>query len=586
MSALSKHQKANNTKAFNALKQFFAIYAAILQGEGFPKSKLVGKALKNAPVDQFGVSKMIRLFRVHIPLSSVLLIATDVFILFTSIWIGFIYQWWVFYPNSSSSFAALTSETAFVATTLTVCFGMGLHQRQYIRAPMNALARLAISFGIAFLILSTIFYVVPQTRIGIGALVPAVVIAFLGMLLARSVYRRIADIGLFRRRILVVGVGPMAAEIQKLAAQKGANFLCVGFIPDGTITAVDTKQLLPASLSVAALALRENVREVVLASQPGLWTAPTPAPALDGAPWAEVLRQPRRLAPALAGALAGAPVGDGRLPVLNDHPAATFPVPLTLETSPGLPMVDRQLADELLHCRLHGIRITDYLTFIEHEKGEVDLDNLYSGWLVLGEGYAWTTPHQRFAKRVFDLLASLGLLAFTLPLLLIVALAILIEDGRPVFYRQERVGLDERPFRLLKFRSMRVDAEKDGVARWSNRADPRVTRVGAFLRRTRLDEVPQILNVLRGEMSFVGPRPERPEFVDHLARIIPFYRYRHCVKPGITGWAQINFDYGASVDDARRKLQFDLYYIKNYSIVLDFMILVQTVRVVLWPPER
>ena len=451
---------------------------------------------------------------------------------------------------------------------------------------MNALARLAISFGIAFLILSTIFYVVPQTRIGIGALVPAVVIAFLGMLLARSVYRRIADIGLFRRRILVVGVGPMAAEIQKLAAQKGANFLCVGFIPDGTITAVDTKQLLPASLSVAALALRENVREVVLASQPGLWTAPTPAPALDGAPWAEVLRQPRRLAPALAGALAGAPVGDGRLPVLNDHPAATFPVPLTLETSPGLPMVDRQLADELLHCRLHGIRITDYLTFIEHEKGEVDLDNLYSGWLVLGEGYAWTTPHQRFAKRVFDLLASLGLLAFTLPLLLIVALAILIEDGRPVFYRQERVGLDERPFRLLKFRSMRVDAEKDGVARWSNRADPRVTRVGAFLRRTRLDEVPQILNVLRGEMSFVGPRPERPEFVDHLARIIPFYRYRHCVKPGITGWAQINFDYGASVDDARRKLQFDLYYIKNYSIVLDFMILVQTVRVVLWPPER
>jgi lipopolysaccharide/colanic/teichoic acid biosynthesis glycosyltransferase len=175
------------------------------------------------------------------------------------------------------------------------------------------------------------------------------------------------------------------------------------------------------------------------------------------------------------------------------------------------------------------------------------------------------------------------MLAFAIPVSLMTGLAIYIEDRGPIFYRQQRVGLHGRPFMLLKFRSMRVDAEGDGVARWASAGDHRVTKVGAFIRKTRVDEIPQILNVLKGEMSFVGPRPERPAFVDDLSQNIPYYRYRHMVKPGITGWAQVGYPYGASIDDAYKKLKFDLYYIKNYSLVLDFFILIQTVRVVLWP---
>jgi exopolysaccharide biosynthesis polyprenyl glycosylphosphotransferase len=185
-------------------------------------------------------------------------------------------------------------------------------------------------------------------------------------------------------------------------------------------------------------------------------------------------------------------------------------------------------------------------------------------------------------KRAIDLVASLLLLTVTLPLLAATALAIKLESPGPVFYRQERVGQGGRPFMLFKFRSMRQDAEADGTPRWAQQADPRVTRIGALIRKTRIDEIPQAINVLRGDMSFVGPRPERPFFVDELGAQVPFYRERHSVKPGITGWAQLNYPYGASVEDARQKLQYDLFYIKYYTVMLDIAIGLQTVRVVLW----
>jgi lipopolysaccharide/colanic/teichoic acid biosynthesis glycosyltransferase len=175
------------------------------------------------------------------------------------------------------------------------------------------------------------------------------------------------------------------------------------------------------------------------------------------------------------------------------------------------------------------------------------------------------------------------LLAFTIPVAAITALAIRLEDGGRIFYQQQRVGLHGRSFKLLKFRSMRVDAESDGVARWASVGDKRVTKVGAIIRKTRIDEIPQVWNVLKGEMSFVGPRPEQLAIVDELSRSIPYYQYRHMVKPGITGWAQINYPYGASNEDAAQKLKFELYYIKNYSVALDLLILIQTVRVILWP---
>jgi exopolysaccharide biosynthesis polyprenyl glycosylphosphotransferase len=184
-------------------------------------------------------------------------------------------------------------------------------------------------------------------------------------------------------------------------------------------------------------------------------------------------------------------------------------------------------------------------------------------------------------KRTFDIVASLVLVTTTLPLMLLVALLLSFESGAPIIYRQERVGLRGRTFQLLKFRSMRPDAEADGKPVWAKVGDPRVTRLGALLRRTRVDELPQLLNVLRGEMSLVGPRPERPVFVEMLTQQIPFYAVRHSVKPGLTGWAQVRYSYGATVEQSIRKLEYDLYYVKNHTLLLDLVILLETVRVVL-----
>ncbi|MBT5111108.1 MAG: TIGR03013 family PEP-CTERM/XrtA system glycosyltransferase [Rhodospirillaceae bacterium] len=239
--------------------------------------------------------------------------------------------------------------------------------------------------------------------------------------------------------------------------------------------------------------------------------------------------------------------------------------------------------DDLLACRLKGILVNDFWTFMERERGQVEVAALKPSWMIFAEGFTSTTRFQRMTKRFFDIVVSLMLLVFTTPVTIITAIFIYVQDRGPVFYRQERVGLYGETFFLMKFRSMRTDAEKDGVAQWAQAKDPRVTALGSFIRLTRIDEIPQVINVLKGEMSFIGPRPERPTIVEDLAKHIEYYHYRDTVKPGITGWAQINYPYGASVEDALQKLKYDLYYIKNYSLVLDFLILLQTVRVVLWP---
>lgn len=241
--------------------------------------------------------------------------------------------------------------------------------------------------------------------------------------------------------------------------------------------------------------------------------------------------------------------------------------------------------DVLLDLKLGGIGVVDFQTFWERQTGRIDLDHVYPSWLIFSDGFGGNHL-QQWMKRLFDVAVSLIFLAVTLPVLIVTALAIKLESRGPVLYRQERVGRHGRPFMLMKFRSMCEDAEKDGVPRWASAGDDRVTRIGSFIRRTRIDEIPQLFNVLRGDMSLVGPRPERPYFVEELAKQLPYYRERHRVKPGISGWAQINFPYGASVDDAKQKLQYDLYYIKNYSLFLDFIILLQTARVVLWPEQH
>jgi sugar transferase (PEP-CTERM system associated) len=225
----------------------------------------------------------------------------------------------------------------------------------------------------------------------------------------------------------------------------------------------------------------------------------------------------------------------------------------------------------------------DVATFFEREAGKLMLDFITPGWMVFNEGFK-ESRRTRTIKRMIDILASFTLLMFTWPVMLMTVLAIWIEEGfgAPVFYRQERVGLNGRRFQVLKFRSMRVDAEKCGTAKWASKDDDRITRVGRFIRKTRIDEVPQVINVLAGDMAFIGPRPERPQFVEQLGGEIPHYHARHHVKPGITGWAQLCYPYGASVHDAAQKLQFDLYYVKNHSLFLDFVIMIATVEVVLF----
>jgi sugar transferase (PEP-CTERM system associated) len=236
---------------------------------------------------------------------------------------------------------------------------------------------------------------------------------------------------------------------------------------------------------------------------------------------------------------------------------------------------------ELLERKLGGTNIIELSTFLERETGRVELETLNPSWLIFSDGFR-NGALRSAIKRLFDIVVSGLLLLSALPVMVIIALLIWLESGRPITYTQPRIGVTGRPFNLLKFRSMRLDAEADGLPRWATQNDDRCTTIGRLIRKLRFDELPQLINVLKGEMSFVGPRPERPLFVQQLTKEIPYYSHRLAIKPGITGWAQIHYPYGASVRDAREKLQYDLYYVKNHSLMLDLVILAQTVHTVLF----
>ncbi len=236
---------------------------------------------------------------------------------------------------------------------------------------------------------------------------------------------------------------------------------------------------------------------------------------------------------------------------------------------------------DLLRIKTAGVHVNDFSSFIERETGRVDLDTVNPSWLIFSDGFSSGRAVSSVAKRVFDIVASTLLLLLTAPFIVLFAILVKLDSKGPAFYRQSRVGLFGQNFDVIKLRSMRTDAEVAG-AQFAQENDPRVTRIGRFIRKVRIDELPQAWSVLKGEMSFVGPRPERPEFVADLDEKLPFYAERHMVKPGITGWAQINYPYGANLEDSRHKLEYDLYYAKNYTPFLDLIILLQTLRVVLW----
>ncbi|MBI3344809.1 MAG: TIGR03013 family PEP-CTERM/XrtA system glycosyltransferase [Gammaproteobacteria bacterium] len=459
---------------------------------------------------------MIRVFSHYIPIKVLLLLLVETAILVSAVYLGGSLRFAGDQAGFSDALAPIWPKSlVFTSLILLAMSAVGLYHGDFREGLRGILLQLVLAFLLGAGILGLIFYLVPSFYLGRGVFGLAFLIAFLGLLLTRAILFKWTNLGTFKPRILVLGTGTRAADVEKGAQSNlhAGNIDIVGYLPLlATQHDVCSSRVLPAQGSILSVAKHYGVNEIVIA------------------------------------------VRDWR--------------------GGGLPV------QELLECKLSGVKITELSTFFERECGQVQLDSLNTSWMVFGEGFRQGVLRNAI-KRVFDLVASSVLFLATLPVMLITALAILLEDGRPVLYRQERVGQSGQIFTIYKFRSMRQDAEKDGSPRWAKADDDRITRVGRIIRKLRIDELPQIINVFKGEMSFIGPRPERPYFVEKLAAQIPYFNARHSIKPGITGWAQVRYAYGASLADAVEKLQYDLYYVKNHTLFLDIMILLETIRVVL-----
>ena len=408
---------------------------------------------------------------------------------------------------------------------------LGMYQYHFKGDIVKIFIRLVLSLTLGFFIITLIFYLLPDIYMGRGVLALVIIISAIGILLTRFVFLKIIEPKFIKTRVIIVGCGNLAKECFNLAKIAASNqYEVVGFVPmEDEECCVPLQSILPIMKSMVSTACKYNASEIIVAMQ--------------------------------------------------NRRNGNFSITGKFNTFNGLS--NRKPIRELLECKLAGINVIDAATFIERELHQIRLDFLKPSWLVFGGGFDQSFLRVT-TKKIFDLLASLIIFIVTLPVMLITAICILIEDGAPIFYKQLRVGKDGNRFLVLKFRSMRKDAETGGRPQWATSNDPRMTRVGRIIRRLRIDELPQILNVLKGEMSFVGPRPERPYFVKSLCEEIPYFNMRHSIKPGITGLAQVRYQYGASVDDAIQKLQYDLYYVKNNSLFLDFLILIDTFQVVLF----
>lgn len=332
----------------------------------------------------------------------------------------------------------------------------------------------------------------------------------------RQIYRRISVNELFARRVLVLGSGSRAVNLETANTHAQRPYKILAFVavePQDTLEVPESRLIaLEQGQSLLSLARSMKAEEIVVA-----------------------VRDRR-----------------GHLPIR-----------------------------QLLECKLHGITITEISSFFEREYQRLDLQSMNTSWLVFGTGFRqnWL---RNFIKRFFDIALGLFLLILTLPIMLVTAVAVRLDSPGPTLYWQTRVGRGNKQFDICKFRSMRQDAEKAGTPQWAANNDERITRVGRIIRKVRIDELPQIFNVLKGEMSFIGPRPERPIFVEQLSNQIPYFLARHSIRPGISGWAQVRYPYGASVEDAKEKLQYDLYYVKNHTLFLDILILLETIKTVLF----
>lgn len=374
-------------------------------------------------------------------------------------------------------------------------------------------------YFLGFVFLSVIYYLFPEMLLGRGVLGLSLALGFMGVLTLRVLYFGLLDGETRGRRVLVIGAGSRSASIASLIES------------NNTVNRFELKGFISLPNEVADKKLVE-----------GEYLLP------NGMPLLSLVRQ---------------------------YEVDEVVVGVRQRRGGELSMT------ELLECRLEGINVIDLSSFYERETGKILLESVNPSWMVYSGGFN-RGAIKNIIKATQDMIVSFVLLIVFAPIMLLTAIAIKLDSRGPVFYRQQRVGECGEVFDVLKFRSMTVDAEKEGKPQWAVKNDVRVTRVGKVIRLLRIDEIPQIINVLKGEMSFVGPRPERPHFVNELTRQIPYYAARHTVKPGVTGWAQVRYPYGASVDDARQKLQYDLYYAKNHSWFLDLIVLFQTVQVVLF----
>ena len=414
----------------------------------------------------------------------------------------------------------------FPAAQVTMLYALGLYRREALLGTRRTLVQLPLATGLAVLggaaVQILAGWVAPRfAPVDLGDLCTAALLWFaMCGALARLILFVLVRGGVFRRRIMVLGAGRRAAQLMAMVTQGGTDpQFDVLFVHEPALGERDP-DLGGSAHQAVVVAADSNYLQLAIAHD------------VDQIVVAPDERRGMRL-------------------------------------------------EKLLDCKKHGFPVVQHLEFVEHEARRVDLDWMELGWFLYSDGY-YFGPLDRALKRVLDVLASLLVLAVGAFLLVPAAVAVKLQDGGPVLYAQTRVTRGGRHFRILKLRTMRVDAEHGGAV-WAAAGDRRVTRVGRFLRQSRIDEIPQLFNVLRGDMSLVGPRPERPEFIGELIEKIPLYDERHTVKAGLTGWAQINYPYGASIEDARAKLGYDLYYVKNFSVLFDLLILVQTLRVVLFP---
>ena len=463
---------------------------------------------------------MIRIFRHYIPKWLLILGTTEALILFGSIYLGVAFPLLDdFNPTDKLVVGGVWGKGLGYASLMMLLLAcVGLYQRGLRDDLRGLMLRIGVAFCAGLVPMVLVLSLLPHLSIGSQGFALAFVTSVTGVVLFRTIMYRYSDLSVFKRRVLVLGTGELACEVDRLRRRSDwQDMVLVGFVPmEGEEIEVRESMVLVRKTTLRKLALEHRVDVIVVAVK---------------------------------------------------ERGTHFPV------------------NQILDCKMSGIEVLELLTFYERATGKLNLEALNPGAMIFADGFIQAVI-KSYVHRGFDLVVSLGMLLVVWPILLATAGAIWLESrGGPVLYRQIRVGRNNRPFEILKFRSMRVDAERGG-AQWATIADERVTTVGDFLRKTHLDELPQLINVLKGEMSFVGPRPERHEFVEELTKKIGFYSLRHRVNPGITGWAQICYPYGASTKDAREKLQYDLYYIKNYSLFLDVMILIQTAQVILWGKGR